>query len=544
MARAWRPNSLIWQIAEPFPGADELGRRVGVAPLVAQILANRGITDVEAARAFLNPRLSDLHDPAELPGVQAAAKRIAQAVTDNKRIVIYGDYDVDGITGVAILHGALHLLGADPHFYVPHRLEEGYGVNIDAIRKLIREGTELLITVDCGISAAAALQEAVEQGVEVIVTDHHSPPASDALPKVGGIVHPQLGDYPNGDLSGAGVAFKLAWGIARTICGNDRVDEPMRDFLLGATSLAALGTIADVVPLLGENRVLAAFGLRALAATKHLGLRALLESANLVSEKLDAYHVGFILAPRINACGRMGHATAAVELLSEPDKLGPQRCKKIADHLAGENTRRRKIEQAITAQVIEMVESQQLDAPGNRAIVLSSDEWHGGVIGIVASRLVDLYARPVILIAINGEGCGQGSGRSVAGFHMRDALSACAEHLLSFGGHAMAGGLRIERDSIPAVTEAFARHASEHLATEQLAPTLKIDAEITLESLSFSAAKSVERLGPFGEGNPRPVVAIRQCSVLSPPKRMGRNGNTVGMILAQDDARIRAVGFG
>lgn len=539
-SRAWRPKTLKWETAQQWAGTEDLARRIGTAPLVAQVLANRGITDATAGKAFLNPKLSDLHDPEQLQGTRPAADRIAQAVEKQERIVIYGDYDVDGITAIAILHACLKLVQADVHFYVPHRLEEGYGVNAEAIEKIIAQGAKLLITVDCGISAAEPLTLATRAGLDVIVTDHHSLPDPDKIPDVTAIVHPAIGDYPNRHLAGAGVAYKLAWEVARTICGNKRVDEPMRDFLLNATCLGALGTIADVVPLLGENRSLTAYGLRGLPASSNPGLQALLESVNLSDSKIDAYHVGFVLAPRINACGRMGHARLAVELLTNTD---PVRCKEIAQYLAKQNTERRRIDREITQQAIEMVESSESGSE-RRAIVLWSQDWHGGVIGIVASRLVERFSCPVVLMAINGDRTGQGSARSVPGFHMRDALAACGEHLISFGGHAMAGGLRIDRDNIESFAKTFTRYAGNHVTDKQLTPTLKIDAETTLAELNFKVAEHIMRLGPFGQGNPRPIFAVRNCRILTPPKRMGRSGGTVGLLLGQGEARMRAVGFG
>ena len=540
-ARAWRPNERRWEIAPPFEGAAELARRIGTAPLVAQMLHNRGIDGPAAAKAFLNPKLADLHDPGSLAGCEQAAKRVAKAVRDGERIVLYGDYDVDGIAGVAILHAVLHLVGAKAgslDYYVPHRLEEGYGVNVEAVRKIVAEGAKLLITVDCGISAAEALAEARGAGVDVIVTDHHSPP--EALPPAT-IVHPGIppGAYPNADLSGAGVAFKLAWQVAREICGNHRVDPPMREFLLDATCLAALGTIADVVPLVGENRSLAVHGLRGLPSSKHAGLRALLKSAGLADSTLDAYHVGFILAPRLNACGRMGHARLAVELLTDAPE---HRCNEIAEYLAKQNAERQKVEREITEQASEMVRRRGLDGEQYRAIVLADEQWHGGVIGIVASRLVEQFSRPTILVAINGEG-GQGSGRSIPGFHMRDALAACAEHLVSFGGHAMAGGIRIQREKVEAFAAAMLEYAGRMVSVEQLRPTLRIDAQTTLAGLSYNVVDHLVRLAPFGQGNPPPVVAVRSCEVLAPPKRMGRGGQALSLLLGQQGARMRAVGF-
>jgi len=540
-SRAWRPNSLRWRVAPVRAGADELARRLGTAPLVGQLLANRGIADLQAAKAFMNPSLSDLHDPELLPGARQAAGIIARAVAEGRKIVIYGDYDVDGITAVAILYACLKMCRADVGFYVPHRLEEGYGVNAEAVAKIAADGAGLLVTVDCGISAVEPLAVAGRAGMEVIVTDHHSLGAE--LPPAAAIVHPGLpgGAYPNPDAAGAVVAFKLAWQTAREICGSQRADDAMREFLLNATCLAALGTIADVVPLVGENRSLAVHGLRALPATRHPGLRALIDSSGLANEKLDAYHVGFVLAPRINACGRMGHARLAVELMTDAE---PARCREIADYLAKQNQERQRVQREITDQAVAMVAERGLDSPDRRSLVLWSRQWHGGIVGIVASRLVELYARPAVLIAINGQGHGQGSGRSIPGFHMRDALAACSEHLLSFGGHAMAGGLRVELAKIEAFAEAFGRYAGRNITAEQLTPALAIDAETTLAALSYNVVQHISRLAPFGQGNPPPIVAVNGCRVLVPPRRMGRDGDTVAMMLGQAGSSLRAVGFG
>ena len=530
-----------WTMAEPFAGAADLARRVNTAPLVAQMLANRGIRDPEAAKAFLNPKLADLHDPQLLTGAVPAAQRIARAVADKQKIVLYGDYDVDGITGVAILHAILGMVGGLTEFYVPHRLDEGYGLNLQAVRKLIADGMKLLVTVDCGIGAAECVAEAAAAGVDVIVTDHHTPPAE--LPAALAIVHPGLPGqgYPNPDLSGSGAALKLAWEVARQICGRRRVDEEMRTFLLDATCLAALGTIADVVPLVGENRCLAVFGLRGLPASTHPGLRALLDSTNLAGGKLDAYDVGFKLAPRINACGRMGHARLAVELLTG---ASGKRAAEIADYLAKQNAERQAVERAITAEAVEMVASRGMDRDDVRAIVLAGGNWHGGVIGIVAARLVARFGRPAVLIATDDGDVAHGSGRSIEGFHMRNALAACSEHLLSFGGHAMAGGLKIRPDRIDAFAAALTAFAAEALAGRDMRGRIALDAETTIAALSYPVVEHVSRLAPFGQGNPAPVVALRRCRVVTPPRRMGRTGQTASLVLGQGGPTLRAVGFG
>ena len=535
----WRRNRWRWEVAEPFDGAETLARRLNTSPLVAQVLHNRGIDDADAGKAFLDPKLTDLHDPSLLAGAVPAAERIARAVAERERIVIYGDYDVDGMTAVAIMHSILRKVGADVDYYVPHRLEEGYGLNVDAVRRLIDEGVRLLITVDCGISAVEPVAQACRAGVDVIVTDHHS--HEGPLPAALAIVHPALEgqEYPFKELAGAGVALKLAWQVARTIRGRQRVDEAMREFLVEAIGLAALGTIADVVPLVGENRVLATYGLRGLRSTKHDGLRALLASANLSGQKLEAYHAAFVLGPRLNACGRMGHARLAVEMLTG---ASASRCREIADHLAKRNTERQKVEREIADQAIEMVESCGMAGPDRRAIVVGSKDWHGGVVGIVASRLVRRFGRPAIVVAFDGDEA-QGSGRSIRGFHMRDALAACGEHLESFGGHAMAGGLRLASSGFDAFAEQFIRYAGERITKEQLIPALRIDAEVTLSQLTYGAVSSLTRMAPFGQGNPAPMVVVRGCKVLTGPTRMGRDGQTVGMMLQQDGVNMRAVGF-
>lgn len=540
MACAWKPNAHRWQIAPAVPEAVDLARQLRTTPLVATVLHHRGAADVDSGMRFLRPSLNHLHDPAELPGCEQAAERIAKAVADGEKIVIYGDYDVDGMTAVAILHRCLAMVGASPEFYVPHRLEEGYGVNDEAIDSLIAEGAKLIVTVDCGITAVDSLARARQAGVDVIVTDHHRP--GETLPDVAAIVHPDLPgqSYPNPDLCGAGVAFKLAWQLAREITGARRVDRQMREFLLDATCLAALGTIADVVPLRGENRALAVFGLRGLPQSHHPGLMALLESTNLTGETLDAYHVGFRLAPRLNACGRMGHARLAVELLTDAPS---ERAGEIARYLAQQNTQRQKTEREIAAEAIEMVRAGG-DLDERRTIVLASEDWHGGVIGIVASRLVDRFHRPAVLIAINGDGTGQGSGRSVPGFHMHRALRACSEHLLSFGGHEMAGGVRIECGKVDAFAEAFEEFSRSNMDADALDPTLRIDAEATLDDLRYRTVEHLVSLAPFGQGNPAPVVAMRGMKLLGQPKRMGRSGKTLGMVLGDNGGRIRAVGFG
>ena len=536
--RAWMPNGYAWQVAAPFDGAADLAWKLQTTDLVAQVLHNRGLGEVATARAFMDPQLTALHDPTLLGGAVAAANRIARAVADGEKIAIYGDYDVDGITATAILHACLTMVGATVETYVPHRLDEGYGVNAEAVASLLAGGAQLIVTVDCGVSAVEALAVATDAGVDVIVTDHHAPGAT--LPRAEAIVHPRLGgEYPNPNLCGAGVAFKLAWQVAREICGLARVDEQMRTFLVEATALAALGTIADVVPLTDENRVLAVFGLRGLAATTHPGLRALLASAGLEGKTLDAFDIGFRLGPRLNAAGRMGHARQAVELLTNPS---PERAREIARGLDAQNTERRDVDRALAEDAIEMALAAGLDSPAAHAIVLGSETWHGGVIGIVASRLVERFGKPTVLISFSGE-AGHGSGRSVPGVNLYDALASCSEHLIGFGGHAMAAGVRIEQAALSAFAAALSDYVGAHRTDDPTVTVLDIDAETTLAGLSYPAVAHLARLAPFGEGNPAPVVALRGCKLIGAPRRMGRSGQAVSLVLGQDGATVRAVGF-
>ncbi len=537
--RAWKRNGYRRQVAPAWDGAAENARRLKTSPLIAQVLHNRGLDEIEPIRRFLNPKLTDLHPPELLDGIEAAVERLVRAIRDEEKICIYGDYDVDGMTAVAILYRCLAMHGANVDYYVPHRLTEGYGVNVEAVEKIAADGVKLLVTVDCGVSAVDQLRRAGELGMDVIVTDHHA--AGPVLPEVLAVVHPGLeSNYPNADLAGAGVAFKLAWHLARTLAGSDRVDEPTRNFLLEATTLAALGTIADVVPLLDENRILVVYGLKGLAVTEHPGLRALITSARLDGGRLDAYDVGFRLAPRLNACGRMGHARLAVDLLTRAE---PDRCRQIAEYLEKQNAKRQKVERRITDQAVDMVRAGKA---AGKAIVLASTDWHAGVVGIVASRLVEQFGRPAVLIALDGA-TGRGSARSVDGFGMRDALAACSEHLLSFGGHAMAGGLQLSAGAVEKFAADFVRYAEQNIAEEITLPALKIDAEVTLAELSFSVVEQLERLAPFGRGNRRPLVAVRSARIMTPPQRMGRNGGVVSFIVGQDqpeNARMRCVGFG
>ncbi|KPK78197.1 MAG: hypothetical protein AMJ79_00470 [Phycisphaerae bacterium SM23_30] len=539
----------MWRVKPAWQGRRQLAAKLHVPELVAQLLYNRGISEWQEARQFLQPSLNDMFEPQHLTGIDTAVKRINRALTDGEKIVLYGDYDVDGIAGVAILWHCLKLAGIQVDYYVPHRIEEGYGLNTKAIRRLAEKGAQLVVTVDCGISTLQCAEMAADLGVDLIITDHHQP--EDKLPKAAAIVHPNLpgGEYPNKSLCGAGVALKLAWALAQKFSGAQKVSSQFREFLISATGLAALGTIADVVPLQGENRVLARFGLEGLAASKDTGIKALIEAAGLTGARLDSFDIGFKLAPRLNAAGRMGHARLAVELFT---RAGAERAREIAQYLESQNRRRQKVEKETAAQALQQVADLGMDSRQWRGIVTAGQGWHGGVIGIVASRIVDKYHRPTVVISQQDDKV-MGSCRSIEGFDICQALEACREHLLEFGGHEMAAGLSLKPDKIEAFRNAFNNYTCQHLSEKDLIPTLEIDAEIDLTELDLKTVEIIEHLGPFGAGNPQVMLVARDLRLMSPPRRIGSQSEHLQLHVAGGDDHqahlrpggvIRAVAFG
>ena len=546
----YRPTARRWTVAPADPSAaSDLAARLKTSPLLAQVLLNRGLRGPDACGDFLRPSLRCLHDPFLIPNLQRAAERVARAVRDGERIVIYGDYDVDGITATSILWHAIRALGGVVDFYIPHRIEEGYGLNAEAVAQVCEQGARLIISVDCGVTAVEQVKVACERGVDVIVTDHHEWRCRDrkpVFPDCHAVVHPRLPRdgpaYPNPLLCGAGVAFKLAWGVGKVMTGGDRVSDEFRAFLLNAMALAALGTIADVVPLVGENRVIAHKGLVGLRESQLVGLRALIASAGLTGQALDSFDVGFKLAPRLNACGRMGHARLAVEMLTTADE---RKATEIATYLEQQNRARQAIERKIFEQAVEQVTELKLDGDGSCAIVLGREEWHPGVIGIVASRLVDRYHRPAVMVSLDN-GHGQGSGRSIEGFHLSRALEACAEHLDAFGGHEMAAGLSLQTSRFEAFRQHFCRHAAGLLKPEDLVPELRLDSVAELHQLTEALVWDLRRLGPFGHGNPRPLLCCRGLKIVAPPRRVGSSGDHLQLMVRQGGAGygMKCIAFG
>ena len=534
-----RTQKKRWVIQPINARCEEFAKSLRVSPLLAQVLINRGVTDVPQGRVFLKSKLTELIEPAKMPGVEAAAKRIKEAIEKKEKITVYGDYDVDGITGVTILWRVLTLLEADVDYYIPHRIEEGYGLNAEAVETLAKNGTNLLITVDCGITALESANLADSLGLDLIITDHHEP--SHGLPKAVAIVHPAIEkSYPNPDSSGSMVAFKLAWAIANEFSRGAKLEPAFRDFMLNATTLAAIGTVADVVALTGENRILTSYGLKALPHCELCGIQSLIESAGLTGQGLDSYHIGFRLAPILNAAGRMGHARLAVELLTTDSNV---RSVKIAEYLKQQNADRRQCERKILKQAFEVILQKQLNHPDHKSIVLAGNEWHSGVIGIVASRVVDKYYRPTIIFNI-ADGTVQGSARSVEGFDVLAAISACSEHLISFGGHRMAAGITIEHDKIPRFISDFEAYAQQNLSEDCLIDAIKIDAEIPLGILKREAVTELERLAPFGQGNPAPIFATKGVRLAESPRRVGAKSDHLQLAVTDNKTTIRCIGFG
>jgi single-stranded-DNA-specific exonuclease len=542
-----------WVIHPPHPDAGEFAKSLKVSPLLAQVLINRGITDVHTGSVFLRPKLNELISPELMPGVKPAVSRIKQAVKGRERITIYGDYDVDGITGAAILWQILTLLGADVNFYIPHRIDEGYGLNEEAIQTLVQSGTKLLITVDCGITAVKSAELAGQLGLDLIITDHH--PLDHELPKAVAVVHPAMDkSYPNQDSSGSMVAFKLAWAIANEFTTSTRftsqnrssggkLEPKLREFMLNATSLAAMGTIADIVDLRGENRILTSYGLKSLPQCKLSGVQALIESAGLTGQGLDSFRIGFSLAPMLNAAGRMGHARLAVELLINDS---PIRSTEIAQYLKEQNDQRRQCERKIFEQACEKIVKEGLDHPNQVSFVLAGQTWHTGVIGIVASRIVDIYHRPTIMINIgNAENnIAQGSARSIDGFCLLSAIRACSHHLVNFGGHKMAAGITIETKKIDRFAADFEAYAKQHLSKNDCVAKLHIDAAAPLSEFRKETVAELQMLGPYGRGNPSPVFTTKGVRLASPPKICGARGNHLQLAITDNTNAVRCIGFG
>lgn len=530
-----------WEMPEPRPELEaSFVRELDVHPLLARLLVNRDVCELEAARQFLAPTPHALHDPWLLKDMDRAVDRITTALERRQRITIYSDYDVDGVTGTAILFHFFALLGLPASTYVPERRSEGYGLNTGAIERIEARGCDLLITVDCGIRGVEPVREAMRRGIDVIVTDHHEP--DDELPPALAVIDPKRSDcdYPFGLLCGAGVAFKLAWAVAQRLSGvrQGKVKDAYRQYLIDAMGLAAMGTIADVVPLFGENRILASWGLRCLPTTKFVGLAALIEASELSGKPICAEDVGYRLGPRLNAAGRMGSASRALELLTTSD---PSRGKALAVELETENRTRRNVEGQIVKAALAQIEALGLDR--HEVLVVAGDDWHPGVVGIVASRLVDRFHRPAVVIGMDGE-TGRGSARTMPEYHILDALLACREHTERVGGHARAAGFEIRRDQLEAFREALQAEVARTITPEQRTPKLYVDAEAALSDLTPTLIDALRGLEPTGEGNPPVVLVSRDVEVVNAPRQVGGDGKHLQLWVRQQGYAVKVIGFG
>lgn len=528
---------------ERAPGKGQRSEAGGRATLVDRVLAARGIA-AGAAAEFLSPDLGRLHEPSLMHDMDRAAERLIDALRAREPIAIYGDYDVDGITATAILFHMLRALEprADVRTYVPDRLNEGYGLNSAALLGLAAAGAKVIVSVDCGVSAvepARALREAVGCACDLIITDHHRLPEGE-LPRALAIVHPGLGEYPDRDLCAAGVAYKLAWRLATMWCRSQRVSEGLRALLVELLGLAAMGTIADVVPLTGENRVLVWHGLRRLRRSRLPGIEALIVASRLDGEHVREEEVGFRIAPRLNAGGRMDHAREAVELLTVAES---ERGMEIASSLDRLNGSRRRAEQGIVEEAFELARAAGMDRPERRAVVLAHDEWSPGVVGIACSRVVERLHRPTLLMG-RSNGVWKGSGRSTPGFDLYEALRRCEHLLLKYGGHAAAAGFAVEAERVGEFTEAFIAVANEMLGPEELFARTEYDTTAALGEVTMAAAEMLEALAPFGRGNPKVRLRIDNLRLDANAESMGEKNQHLRMRAVQGTRSLRMVGWG
>ena len=492
-----------WTVKEVDPEeVKKLSEAIGVSPLVARLLIARGYETEEKALKFLNPKYDDLHEPNLLKGMKTAVERILKAIDDNEKILVWGDYDVDGTTGTVVLRKALEILGGETGFHVPHRFKEGYGVNIPALEKAKEDGFTVVISVDCGITSFAPVAWAKENGMDFIVTDHHLAKEK-GNPDAFAVINPNQKDceYPDKNLAGVGVAFKLAHALLR-----ERGKEHLVPYFL---KVVAIGTIADVMKLTGENRAIVAIGLADLPKAKNYGLKALMEVSDC-REEMTSYHIGFRIAPRINAAGRMDAAKHVVELL-EADNY--KRARELADYLNGKNIERQKVQKDITE--LALLETKDLD--NKKFIVVMGKGWHRGVIGLAASRIAEKLYRPTIVISIDEDGMGHGSARSISNYHLLEGLDTCSEVFEQYGGHAAAAGMKIKFENIETLKEKMNEHAASVFSEEDLIPEVKIDGEVESSELDLGLVEALKPMEPFGMGNPKPVFATDKLMLVDEP---------------------------
>ena len=516
-----------WQIYETdVEKVDLLKSKYGINELLATILVNRNIVDENKIKLFLNQTRNDFYDPFLITDMEIAVERIITAIKMQEKVTIYGDYDVDGITSITVLKSFLKDSGLEVDFYIPNRLEEGYGLNKEAVKKIADDGCSLMITVDCGISCIDEIEYAKELGIETIVTDHHEPGLE--IPKAIAVIDNKRKDstYPFRELAGVGVVFKLiqALGIKLGL---------KEESYLKYLDIVCLGTISDIVPLVDENRVIAKLGLMLVSQTKNIGLRSIINSSGY--KKIDSTTISFGVAPIINACGRMGKAEEALELFLSPNinKVN-ELTKKLNEH----NRKRQETEKEIYENVIETIKKENLNK--NKTLIVTGENWHHGVIGIVSSKITDMYFKPSILLSFEEDGMGKGSGRSIPGFDLHEALSKCSDQIEKFGGHSMAIGIAIKKENLEKFKEKIEEIAREN-KIDEIIPIINIDAKINLSDISKEMVESLKELEPFGEANKMPIFAFKNLRIDS--IRALSEGKHLKLTLKDNNNIINAIGF-
>ena len=516
-----------WQIFEPDKNKiEEIKSKYKVNQLLATILANRNILKEEDIRLFLNPTRNDFYNPFLITDMDIAVNRIIKAIENKENITIYGDYDVDGITSITVLKSFLNDIGVETNTYIPNRLIEGYGLNKEAIDKISKKGCNLMITVDCGISAIEEIEYANSLGIETIITDHHE--AGNEIPKAIAVIDNKRKDskYPFRELAGVGVVFKLIQAIGITL-------KLKEESYLKYLDIVCIGTISDIVPLVDENRVIAKLGLLLVAQTKNIGLRSIINSSGY--NKIDSNTISFGVAPRINACGRMGKAEEALELFLSKDK---NEVNELTNKLNEHNRKRQETEKAIFENALEKIKAEHLDE--NKAIIVGGENWHHGVIGIVSSKITEMYFKPSILLSFEEDGIGKGSGRSIPGFDLHEALMKCSDTIEKFGGHSMAVGITVKKDNLEKFKKEFEQIATQS-KIDEIIPIINIDAKVDLSDIDKEMVESLKQLEPFGEANKMPVFAFKNLKIDS--KRALSEGKHLKLTLKDNNYIINAIGF-
>ncbi len=521
----------IWRYVEyDKEVVERIIAELGVSRVFAKLLVGRGINNPKEARQFLECNLGDLHDPNLLKGMKRAIRRIKRAIDAYEKILIFGDFDVDGVTSTTVLYKVIKVLGGDVSYYFPDRLTEGYGLNESAIDKARSKEINLMITVDCGITSNTQVDYANENGIDIIVIDHHEQIGE--VPNAVSVIDPkQEGcEYPYKKLAAVGVVFKVVQAL---------VKEFNSDFdIFSLLDFVCLGTVADIVPLDGENRIIVKNGLKELSNTKNVGLRALIKVSELEGEEINSGHISFKLGPRINSSGRLGSADKVMRLF---DTESLQEAEDIAEELNSQNTKRRELQQEIFDEVVDKIE-REVDLDKDNCIVLSGEGWHRGIIGIVASKIVEQYHRPTILIALDDDGWGYGSGRSIPKFHLLGAMNFSKKWMQNYGGHSQAAGLKIKEENIKGLRMDINNYSKEKLSKKDLIPRLKIDAKLNLNQIDFGLIEDVHQLFPYGFGNPRPVFYSEKLSLGEEPRVLKEKH--LKLNLRDGEGSVGAIGFG